>query len=211
MNLTGAATVSWTWLNWCDMLIVGSRPQLCQHHVVWQFHLFLPPRNSCWVHQLWKGISTESSGSVLLILSCPYLPCSVLFQAVYSRVARVCKQDKGGPHQFGDRWTSFLKSRLNCSVPGDYPFYFNEIRKLLCLELDSYLRRCKPSEMYWKWFEMFSCFLMNRICNLNCSLSLFRIHESYHWRKIRWSGWGAAVWSIYNSCQLDWRLCCLRF
>jgi hypothetical protein len=50
------------------------------------------------------------------------------FQTVYSRVARVCKHDKGGPHQFGDRWTSFLKSRLNCSVPGDYPFYFNEIR-----------------------------------------------------------------------------------
>ncbi|KAE8749668.1 hypothetical protein FOCC_FOCC003655 [Frankliniella occidentalis] len=50
--------------------------------------------------------------------------------AVYSRVARVCKQDKGGPHQFGDRWTSFLKSRLNCSVPGDYPFYFNEIQSM---------------------------------------------------------------------------------
>jgi len=61
------------------------------------------------------------------------------FQTVYSRVARVCKHDKGGPHQFGDRWTSFLKSRLNCSVPGDYPFYFNEIRmynKQLCKELD---------------------------------------------------------------------------
>ncbi|CAB0035211.1 unnamed protein product [Trichogramma brassicae] len=48
--------------------------------------------------------------------------------AVYSRVARVCKHDKGGPHAFGDRWTSFLKARLNCSVPGDYPFYFNEIQ-----------------------------------------------------------------------------------
>ncbi|XP_067003213.2 semaphorin-1A isoform X3 [Anabrus simplex] len=54
-----------------------------------------------------------------------YINCG---KAVYSRVARVCKHDKGGPHQFGDRWTSFLKSRLNCSVPGDYPFYFNEIQ-----------------------------------------------------------------------------------
>lgn len=42
----------------------------------------------------------------------------------------MCKNDKGGPHQFGDRWTSFLKARLNCSVPGEYPFYFDEIRKL---------------------------------------------------------------------------------
>lgn len=56
-------------------------------------------------------------------------------QAVFSRVARVCKHDKGGPHQFGDRWTSFLKSRLNCSVPGDYPFYFDEIRKFFLSNL----------------------------------------------------------------------------
>ncbi|XP_059474068.1 semaphorin-1A-like isoform X2 [Neocloeon triangulifer] len=54
-----------------------------------------------------------------------YINCG---KAVFSRVARVCKHDKGGPHQFGDRWTSFLKSRLNCSVPGDYPFYFDEIQ-----------------------------------------------------------------------------------
>lgn len=53
------------------------------------------------------------------------------FQAVYSRVARVCLNDKGGPHTFSDRWTSFLKTRLNCSMPGEYPFYFDEIRKFL--------------------------------------------------------------------------------
>lgn len=50
-------------------------------------------------------------------------------QAIYSRVARVCKHDKGGPHSYRDRWTSFLKARLNCSIPGEYPFYFDEIRK----------------------------------------------------------------------------------
>jgi hypothetical protein len=27
-----------------------------------------------------------------------------------------------------NRWTTYLKSRLNCSVPGDYPFYFDEIQ-----------------------------------------------------------------------------------
>lgn len=48
-------------------------------------------------------------------------------------MARVCKNDKGGPHQFRDRWTSFLKARLNCSVPGEYPFYFDEIRKSFLL------------------------------------------------------------------------------
>lgn len=49
-------------------------------------------------------------------------------KAVFSRVARVCKRDSGGPHNFRNRWTSFLKARLNCSVPGDFPFYFNEMQ-----------------------------------------------------------------------------------
>ena len=30
---------------------------------------------------------------------------------------------------FKRRWTTYLKSRLNCSIPGDYPFYFNHLRK----------------------------------------------------------------------------------
>ncbi|XP_045482702.1 semaphorin-1A-like [Harmonia axyridis] len=54
-----------------------------------------------------------------------YMNCGKI---IYSRVARVCKNDQGGPHQMTDRWTSFLKSRLNCSVPGEYPFYFDEIQ-----------------------------------------------------------------------------------
>ena len=33
-----------------------------------------------------------------------------------------------GCHSFF-RWTTYLKSRLNCSIPGDYPFYFNHLRK----------------------------------------------------------------------------------
>ena len=47
---------------------------------------------------------------------------------MFSRVARVCKNDSGGPHKFQNKWTSFLKSRLNCSVPGNMPFEFLEIQ-----------------------------------------------------------------------------------
>lgn len=50
-------------------------------------------------------------------------------KAVYSRVGRVCKNDRGGPYNHAKSWTSFLKTRLNCSVPGEFPFYFDEIRK----------------------------------------------------------------------------------
>uniref|UniRef100_A0A6A7FXT6 Semaphorin-1A n=3 Tax=Hirondellea gigas TaxID=1518452 RepID=A0A6A7FXT6_9CRUS len=49
-------------------------------------------------------------------------------KTLYSRVARVCRHDKGGPHKFKNKWTSYLKSRLNCSASGDFPFYFNEIQ-----------------------------------------------------------------------------------
>ncbi|CAL4240749.1 unnamed protein product, partial [Meganyctiphanes norvegica] len=55
-----------------------------------------------------------------------YMNCG---KRVYSRVARVCKDDQGGStSRFAYSWTSFLKSRLNCSVPGSYPFYFDEIQ-----------------------------------------------------------------------------------
>ncbi|KAM8713522.1 hypothetical protein ACLKA7_013786 [Drosophila subpalustris] len=53
-----------------------------------------------------------------------------LGKAVYSRVARVCKNDRGGPYNHGKSWTSFLKARLNCSVPGEFPFYFEEIQAI---------------------------------------------------------------------------------
>ncbi|XP_077295324.1 semaphorin-1A-like [Arctopsyche grandis] len=54
-----------------------------------------------------------------------YMNCG---KSIYSRVARVCINDKGGPYQYADRWTSFLKARLNCSIQGEYPFYFDEIQ-----------------------------------------------------------------------------------
>lgn len=50
-------------------------------------------------------------------------------QVVVSRVARVCKNDAGGsPRVLEKQWTSFLKARLNCSVPGDSHFYFNVLQ-----------------------------------------------------------------------------------
>ncbi|XP_054982467.1 semaphorin-6B isoform X2 [Sorex araneus] len=52
-----------------------------------------------------------------------------LEKVVVSRVARVCKNDAGGsPRVLEKQWTSFLKARLNCSVPGDSHFYFNVLQ-----------------------------------------------------------------------------------
>jgi len=68
-----------------------------------------------------------------------------MLQAVFSRVARVCASDNGGVRVLRNTWTSFFKARLNCSVPGEFPFYFNEIRKLsspshTSISSNSYLR-----------------------------------------------------------------------
>ncbi|XP_030322929.1 semaphorin-6A isoform X2 [Calypte anna] len=47
-------------------------------------------------------------------------------KVVFPRVAQVCKNDMGGSQRVLEKqWTSFLKARLNCSVPGDSHFYFN--------------------------------------------------------------------------------------
>ncbi|XP_056270272.1 semaphorin-6B isoform X2 [Pseudoliparis swirei] len=49
-----------------------------------------------------------------------------LEKVMVSRVSRVCKRDLGGSQRVLEKqWTSFLKTRLNCSVPGDSHFYFN--------------------------------------------------------------------------------------
>ncbi|XP_072037699.1 semaphorin-2A-like [Amphiura filiformis] len=49
---------------------------------------------------------------------------------VYSRVGRVCRSDDGNSF----KWSSFLKARLNCSLPDDYPAYFNEIQDMSIVE-----------------------------------------------------------------------------
>lgn len=37
----------------------------------------------------------------------------------------------------GDTWTTFMKARLNCSRPGEVPFYYNELQSTFFLpELD---------------------------------------------------------------------------
>ena len=55
-------------------------------------------------------------------------------KAVYSRIARVCKSDQGGSSVLKNQWTTFLKARLNCSLPGEFPFYYNEIQSAVYIE-----------------------------------------------------------------------------
>ncbi|XP_061462874.1 semaphorin-6C isoform X2 [Rhineura floridana] len=54
---------------------------------------------------------------------------TTLGRVIFARVGRVCKNDMGGsPRVLEKYWTSFLKARLNCSVPGDSFFYFDVLQ-----------------------------------------------------------------------------------
>ncbi|XP_032687927.1 semaphorin-5B isoform X2 [Odontomachus brunneus] len=54
-----------------------------------------------------------------------YINCG---KRIYSRIARVCKHDQGGQIVMKEAWTTFRKARLNCSLPGEFPFYYDEIQ-----------------------------------------------------------------------------------
>ncbi|XP_059804072.1 semaphorin-4G-like [Hypanus sabinus] len=49
-----------------------------------------------------------------------------------SWVARICKSDKGGVKILQRKWTSFLKTRLVCSIP-EYGFHFNILKNMYVL------------------------------------------------------------------------------
>ncbi|XP_015783936.1 semaphorin-5A-like [Tetranychus urticae] len=54
-----------------------------------------------------------------------YMNCG---KTVYSRIGRLCIGDKGERRSSGRYLTTFVKTRLNCSLPGQFPFYFDEIQ-----------------------------------------------------------------------------------
>ncbi|XP_013858908.1 semaphorin-3D isoform X3 [Austrofundulus limnaeus] len=56
-------------------------------------------------------------------------------KSILSRVARVCKNDVGGLRSLTNKWTTFLKSRLVCSIPGPdgVDTHFDELQDIFLL------------------------------------------------------------------------------
>uniref|UniRef100_A0A0N5A982 Sema domain-containing protein n=1 Tax=Syphacia muris TaxID=451379 RepID=A0A0N5A982_9BILA len=73
-------------------------------------------------------------------------------QNIISRVARICRSDNGGPSYHSNEWTSFVKARLNCSIPGDYPFYFDQIEAIAKPTSGIYLSEKKPATLIYGVF-----------------------------------------------------------
>ena len=67
----------------------------------------------------------------MLKIGCPNIDkhsVLTLLDSFFYRVARVCKRDTGGKNILAQNWATYLKVRLNCSIPGEFPFFFNEIQ-----------------------------------------------------------------------------------
>ncbi|XP_076847232.1 sema domain, immunoglobulin domain (Ig), transmembrane domain (TM) and short cytoplasmic domain, (semaphorin) 4Ba isoform X2 [Brachyhypopomus gauderio] len=67
---------------------------------------------------------------------------------IVSRIARVCKGDKGGERVLQKKWTTFLKAQLLCSLPDD-GFPFNIIQDMFVLT---------PSTEDWKTTVFYGVF-----------------------------------------------------
>ncbi|XP_069679507.1 semaphorin 5c [Periplaneta americana] len=90
--------------------------------------------DSKWLNEPQFVGSFETSNFVYFLFresAVEYINCGKI---IYSRIARVCKNDSGGQFMLKDNWTTFVKARLNCSIPGEYPFYFDEIQGMAYVE-----------------------------------------------------------------------------
>ncbi|KAL3835867.1 hypothetical protein ACJMK2_021328, partial [Sinanodonta woodiana] len=102
-------------------------------------HLRTVQYNSKWLNEPDFVSSYEIGEFVYFIFresAVEYINCG---KRIYSRIARVCKTDRGGGLLLNENWTTYFKARLNCSLPGEYPFYFDEIQSTFYLEEEEQL------------------------------------------------------------------------
>ncbi|KAG8282640.1 Semaphorin-2A [Homalodisca vitripennis] len=94
-----------------------------------------------------------------------YINCG---KNVYSRVARVCKRDTGGKNILNQNWATYLKARLNCSIPGEFPFYFNEIQSIYKVPGDNS-----------KFYAVFTTSTTGLMGSAICAFTLDDIHRAF--------------------------------
>ncbi|NXA43176.1 SEM4E protein, partial [Eudromia elegans] len=79
-----------------------------------------------------------------------------------SRIARVCKGDLGGKRILQRRWTTFLKSRLSCSIP-ELNFHFNIIQDIFLLRRTDW----QESVFYGIFFQQWGRLDISAVCAYN--------------------------------------------
>ncbi|KAL7050696.1 hypothetical protein ACKWTF_004184 [Chironomus riparius] len=94
-----------------------------------------------------------------------YINCG---KAVYSRVARICKKDMGGKNILSQNFATYLKARLNCSISGEFPFYFNEIQSVYQIPTDK-----------TKFYATFTTSTNGLVGSAVCSFDINEIHSTF--------------------------------
>lgn len=93
--------------------------------------------DSKWINSDASFVSSFEAGQFVYFLfresAVEYMNCG---KSVFSRIGRVCKNDRGGQLILKENWTTFLKARLNCSLRGQFPFYFDEIQSAVYVDSD---------------------------------------------------------------------------
>lgn len=85
-----------------------------------------------------------------------------------SRVARVCKVDEGGSKRFfQNMWTSFLKARLVCGIPGE-SLYFNRLQDIHVMHAED-----------WEDTKVFALFTSSWNSTAVCIYSIKQIEEIF--------------------------------
>ncbi|KAF5907811.1 semaphorin-4B-like [Clarias magur] len=96
---------------------------------------------------------------------------------IVSRIARVCKGDKGGERVLQKKWTTFLKAQLLCSLPED-GFPFNIIQDMFVLT---------PSKGDWKstvFYGVFTSQWYKRALGSSavCTYTMSQVEEVFNGR-----------------------------
>ncbi|KAI7802710.1 sema domain, immunoglobulin domain (Ig), transmembrane domain (TM) and short cytoplasmic domain, (semaphorin) 4Ba [Triplophysa rosa] len=96
---------------------------------------------------------------------------------IVSRIARVCKGDKGGERVLQKKWTTFLKAQLLCSLPDD-GFPFNIIQDMFVLT---------PSKESWKSTVFYGVFTSQWYKGASgssavCAFTMDQVEEAFNGR-----------------------------
>lgn len=96
---------------------------------------------------------------------------------IVSRIARVCKGDKGGERVLQKKWTTFLKAQLLCSLPDD-GFPFNIIQDMFVLT---------PSKEDWKNTVFYGVFTSQWYKGASgssavCAFTMDQVEEAFNGR-----------------------------
>uniref|UniRef100_W5LEF0 Si:ch211-129c21.1 n=1 Tax=Astyanax mexicanus TaxID=7994 RepID=W5LEF0_ASTMX len=95
---------------------------------------------------------------------------------IVSRVARVCKSDRGGQRTLQRKWTSFLKATLDCPVPGNIlPYVVQDV---------FHVRRDKWREsVFYAIFTSQSA--SDDVSSAVCAYSVFNINKVFSYGKYK--------------------------